>query len=447
MTLTCTTPLDVVAIGLGPFNLGLACLMAPLAGHRSLFLERAGSFAWHPGMLIDDSALQNPFLADLVSLADPTSRYSYLNYRKSRGQLFSWFLQENFYLSRREYDRYCRWAASTLDTVRFDHCVDAIHFDAARGLYRVEGVHGLGHERFGFECRKLVIGVGTAPSFPACCTENAGLVHTANYLEHKACLQSRRSITVVGSGQSAAEVYRDLLRDSERRGYALHWITRSSRFFAMDTSRLALELLCPDYIDHFFELPTSSKERVAREHRSIYNGINAKLIAEIHDLLTARRGTGGFEGHLLSNSELVSCRRDAVGGGHELGFVHTETGQAFRHRTDGVVFGTGYAAAVPGFLAPIRDRIRWDERGRYAQARNYSVDLAGNAVFVQNAGFQSHGFTNPDLSLACHRNAELIESLTGIAHYTVERGVSLQDFAPPPGSRWFEVEAARGSAL
>ena len=51
---------DFVAIGLGPFNLSLACLSAPLPGARALFLEKKPGFDWHPGMLIEASTLQNP---------------------------------------------------------------------------------------------------------------------------------------------------------------------------------------------------------------------------------------------------------------------------------------------------------------------------------------------------------------------------------------------------
>ncbi|HEY1397051.1 SidA/IucD/PvdA family monooxygenase, partial [Roseateles sp.] len=53
--------LDVIGIGLGPFNLSLACLMAPLADApvpcRALFLDSHREFNWHPGMLIDETTL------------------------------------------------------------------------------------------------------------------------------------------------------------------------------------------------------------------------------------------------------------------------------------------------------------------------------------------------------------------------------------------------------
>ena len=102
---------DFVAIGLGPFNLGLACLTDPLRasdGLDGVFLEARDRFDWHPGMLLDDATLQVPFLADLVTMADPTSRWSFLSYLKQTGNLYPFYIRESFYPLRREYDDYCR---------------------------------------------------------------------------------------------------------------------------------------------------------------------------------------------------------------------------------------------------------------------------------------------------------------------------------------------------
>ncbi len=70
---------DFIGIGLGPFNLGLACLADPLDELDGVFLEARDDLAWHPGMLLDDATLQVPFLADLVTMADPSSRWSFLS--------------------------------------------------------------------------------------------------------------------------------------------------------------------------------------------------------------------------------------------------------------------------------------------------------------------------------------------------------------------------------
>jgi len=48
---------DFIAIGIGPFNLSLAGLTAPLRGVRAVFLDKRSGFDWHPGMLIDACSL------------------------------------------------------------------------------------------------------------------------------------------------------------------------------------------------------------------------------------------------------------------------------------------------------------------------------------------------------------------------------------------------------
>jgi lysine N6-hydroxylase len=432
--------LDFIAIGLGPFNLGLACLMVPLREHSGLFLERNAGFAWHPGMLVDGCTMQNPFLADLVSLADPTSPYSYLNYCKLQGRLQSCYIRENFYLTRRDYNRYCQWAASRLSSVRFQHEVLAVAHEAGEGLYLVSGRDRHSGRAFEYRCRRLVLGTGSAPRWPACCEAlGDACLHSADYLGHKSALQSRRSITIVGSGQSAAEIFCDLLKDMDRHAYRLNWVTRSSRFFQMENARLALELISPDYAGHFHGLSAARKQEVLRGQQSVYNGINAQLINEIYERLDDDRETLAGRTCLLPNMELRGARHDKASGRHVLDFFHTERERHYRHQTEGLVLATGYAPRVPPFVDGIRHRIAWNEDGGYRQARNYAVDLEAREIFAQNAGLASHGVTNPDLGLACHRNACIIQGLTGVAYYPIESGTTLQDFAPRADSPFIEV--------
>src|SRR5699024_4988236 len=73
---------DLLAVGIGPFGLGLAALSEPLADVDAVFLDQRPEFRWHPGMMIEGSTIQVPFLADLVTMADPTSPYSFLNFLK-----------------------------------------------------------------------------------------------------------------------------------------------------------------------------------------------------------------------------------------------------------------------------------------------------------------------------------------------------------------------------
>lgn len=208
-----TEPYDLVGIGIGPFNLGLAALAEPLADVRALFLEAKPSFSWHPGLLLDGATLQVPFLADLVSLVDPTSRWSFLNYLREHDRLFPFYFSERFHVPRREYDHYCRWVADSLPSCRFGARVDGLRWDG--DSFAVS----YGSEQV--RARNVVLGVGTEPVVPSALAGVLGkeVFHAGQYLTHAPALDGAQDVTVVGSGQSGAEVFLDLLRQQPSTGW------------------------------------------------------------------------------------------------------------------------------------------------------------------------------------------------------------------------------------
>ncbi|MEV0400419.1 lysine N(6)-hydroxylase/L-ornithine N(5)-oxygenase family protein [Actinoallomurus sp. NPDC050550] len=419
------TPHDFVAIGLGPFNLGLACLTDPIDGLDGVFLESKPEFDWHPGMLLDGTTLQTPFLADLVTLADPTSPFSFLNYLKASGRLYSFYIRESFFPLRAEYVNYCRWAAGRLAAIRFGHHVTAVEYDEAEGVYVVHAERPQG--RVTFRARRLVLGTGTPPYVPDCCRDLPGdAIHAADYLRHRSALRAKRSVTVVGSGQSAAEIYHDLLQDIDQHDYELSWVTRSPRFFPLEYTKLTLEMTSPEYADYFHALPAATRDRLSAAQKGLYKGINTDLIDEIFDLLYRKSLYRPCPTRLMTNTALRDVHYDA--GSYTLGLRQEEQGRDFTLTTEGLILATGYRYEVPAFLAPVRDRLRWDESGRLAVRRDYSVDATGRGVYVQNAELHTHGFTAPDLGMAAYRNSCIIRGLLDREHYPIERSIAFQEF-------------------
>ena len=410
---------DFVAIGLGPFNLGLAALTEPIEDLDGLFLEARPQFDWHPGLMLPDATLQVPFLADLVSMADPTSRWSFLNYLKQSGHLYSFYIRESFFPLRREYNDYCRWVCDHLDNVRFDSPVTRVEHDAT--AYVVHTPDAV------FRTRRLVLGTGTAPVLPPSC---AGLEahHAAHYLANKAELQAGSSITVVGSGQSAAEVYADLLGDIESHDYELNWITRSPRFFPLEYTKLTLEMTSPEYTGYFQSLPDERRAQVLAGQKGLYKGISSDLVNDIFDELYRLRVHGGARTMLATNIEVTAVGRGD--GAFELGLRHAETEEDFVLRTDGLVLATGYAGDVPGFLDPVMDRIDLDEECRFVAGPSYAVDPEGE-VFVQNAELHTHGFVAPDLGMGAYRNSVIIAAMLGREVYPIEKRIAFQEFGVP----------------
>ncbi|WP_327064708.1 lysine N(6)-hydroxylase/L-ornithine N(5)-oxygenase family protein [Kitasatospora sp. NBC_01302] len=424
---------DFIAIGLGPYNLGLACLTDPIEDLDGLFLESRPEFDWHPGMLLDFATLQTPFMADLVTLADPTSPHSFLSYLKERGRLYPFYIREMFYPVRSEYNDYCRWAAGRLSSIRFGHQVTLVEYDEADGLYTVTAQAGGRTVRH--RARHLVLGTGTPPYLPEACRGLGGdLVHNSGYLQAKTALQAKRSITVVGSGQSAAEIYYDLLAGADPHGYQLNWVTRSPRFFPLEYTKLTLEMTSPEYVDYFHALPEETRYRLEGEQKGLFKGIDADLINNIYDLLYQKSVSGPVNTRLFTNAALHSVSWEETTGSYRLGLHHAEQQRDFALTTEGLVLATGYRYRTPDFLAPVRDRIRWDGRGRFEVARNYSIDTTGRGIFLQNGATHAHSVTSPDLGMGPYRNSWIIRELTGREVYPIEKAIAFQEFGAPEGA-------------
>jgi lysine N6-hydroxylase len=423
---------DFVAVGLGPFNLGLACLTEPVEGLDGLFLEAEQDFDWHPGMLLQSSTLQTPFLADLVTLADPTSPYSFLNYLKETGRLYPFYIRESFFPLRAEYNAYCRWAAARLGSVRFGRRVTHVTHDETTGLYAVHATDTATGEEHVHHAPRLVLGTGTPPHLPDACRGLGGdLLHSAQYLERKEQLQRKKSITVVGSGQSAAEIYHDLLQDIDTRGHRLTWVTRSPRFFPLEYTKLTLEMTSPEYGDYFHALPAGTRDRLVQEQKNLYKGIDTELINDLFDLLYQKSLHGPVPARLMTNTALTGAEHDAETGTYTLRLRQEEQKRDFSLRTEGLVLATGYRYRTPEFLAPVEHRVARDPQGRFAVARDYSVDVAGREIYVQNAELHTHGFIAPDLGMAAYRNSCIIRAMLGRAYYPVERTIAFQEFGAP----------------
>ncbi|EFW90927.1 monooxygenase [Haladaptatus paucihalophilus DX253] len=447
-----TDSYDVVGIGLGPFNLGLAALLEETESD-ALFLERKPEFEWHGGMLIEDATLEVPFLADLVTLADPTSEYTYLNYLRETDRLYEFYFYETFQVPRREYDDYCRWVAETLGNTAFSRTVTDVRYDEDRKEFHVtarDPESGGTCGTFEYRAENVVVGVGSVPKIPEALQGHPSedVFHTASYLDRRERCLDAGAITVVGSGQSAAEVFLDLLKRQPEASYRLDWLTRSEGFFPMEYSKLGLQHFTPEYTEYFYDLPQERKDDLVPEQGLLYKGIDPETSEEIYDLLYERSiGDADPDVGMLATTEVEDI--EATDGGYRLTCEQWQEGERFAHESDVVVLGTGYHRPRPPFLAGIEDRIARDAKGRLRIAENYEIEFDGAArLFVQNADLYSHGVGTPDLGLGCQRNAVIIESLLGEERYPTDEDTVFQDFSverfcsKSPGSERLDDERA-----
>ena len=430
--------LDFIAIGLGPFNLSLASLLHEKTELQYLFFEKKAQFDWHAGMQLPNTVLQVPFMADLVSMVDPTSPLSFLNYLKSQQRLYKFYFLEQPHIPRREYNHYCQWVADQLSHIQYQSTVKAIY--AKNEGFEV--VVEQGGRFIRYLCRNLVIGSGNLPYLPESLRKLQQQVpekclHSADYLHQKKA-QLKGNVVVLGSGQSSAEVFLDLFdqqyeHDStQKAGFKLHWLTRSNGFFPMEYAPLGLEHFSPNYTQHFYALSETQKAHQLKDQALLYKGISAKTIRDIYQKLYHRSIAANAQyTHLhaqiqLLHAELLESQQI------RLSLEHTVTRKRFFMDVDLVVASTGYYSPEFSFLKYLKPLIATDQAGRWKISHDYRLEhSAMGEIFVQNQEMHSHGVGTPDLGLGAFRAATIANQLLGYQLYELgSHEQSFQHFNP-----------------
>ncbi|MEU2058730.1 SidA/IucD/PvdA family monooxygenase [Streptomyces sp. NPDC013455] len=435
------SPRDLVGIGIGPSNLSLAALAHPLTALDAVFYEQRPGFDWHPGLLIEGATVQVPFLADLVTLADPTSPWSFLNYLRTCERLFPFYFAERFHIQRAEYDAYCRWVARQLPRLRFRHQVDAVRWNPERDLFEVDFTQldaaGEAEALGRTYTRNVVLGIGTGPYVPdplRPLAEAPGVpvVHAADYLDHRDTVLAAGHVTVVGSGQSGAEVFLDLLRHRPAGREKLHWIGRTEAFAPMEYSKLGLEHFTPDYTRYFHALAEPVRDRLVAAQWQLHKGIDAGTLAAIHDELYRRTLHGGWPDAVLTPGVRVRTAGRIATTRIELHLEHLQQDSRSRLTTDAVVLATGYRQRPLGrILAGLDPYLRRDgsERPRVDEEYRLVLDPSvTGSVYVQNAELHTHGVGAPDLGLSAWRSATILNSLTGKEAYPLPSRTAFTSF-------------------
>ncbi|BFM15927.1 SidA/IucD/PvdA family monooxygenase [Maricurvus nonylphenolicus] len=423
--------LDVIGVGLGPFNLSLAALLHPLTDIEAMFFESRDQFDWHPGLMMEDCTLQVPMMADLTTMADPTSEFTYLNYLHRTGRLYNFYFYEEFLIPRSDYNRYCQWSAEQMHSLRFSHTVTAIKANGEG--YQVVVRDNTSQLETIYQARHVVLGTGSVPAIPEGIQHlkgNANCIHSAAYLQRRAELQASNSITVIGAGQSAAEIVLDLLDEQPQHGYEINWLTRGDGFLPMEYSKLGLEHFSPDYIDYFHQLPEATRDSIRKGQDLWYKGISDFTIGEIYNRIYRRSiGNKPVPITLQARSELLNAM--AEGDGLRLAFEHRDQQQAFEVTTDKLVLATGHRHPIPDCLSSMLDYFEKDSQQRLVINRDYTVaskvPLAGN-LYVQNGELHSHGIGAPDLGLGAYRSAAIANQLIGRDHYVIRNKNVFQNF-------------------
>ncbi|MGY8527514.1 lysine N(6)-hydroxylase/L-ornithine N(5)-oxygenase family protein [Paracidovorax citrulli] len=418
---------DLIGIGFGPSNLALAIALQELASAgRPLdahFLEKQQDYHWHGNTLVSQSEMQISFLKDLVSMRNPTSPYSFVNYLHRHGRLVDFINLRTFYPSRMEYNDYLRWAAAHF-AAQCSHGeeVVAIEPDGRAGpdgridRVRVRSADAQGRERVRM-ARAIVLSTGGTPRIPqpfAGLQGDSRVTHHGGYLNwiaHQPCADGKpMRIAVIGAGQSGAEAFIDLhdCYPSAR----VDWIVRGAALKPADDSPFVNEIFAPAYTDVVFEQAQAGRDRLIEEYLNTnYSVIDADLIERIYAMLYRQKVSGQFRVNLLTRKSVQAAQ--AVTNGIELTIASASPGDdasTETRRYDAVVLATGYERENHRrLLAPLASYL-----GDFSVDRDYRVRaLPELAVPVYLQGFcqSSHGLSDTLLSVLPARAEEIASSV------------------------------------
>lgn len=414
---------DVVGVGFGPANLALSIAVAEAgsAGPTgrpldAVFLERQPEFGWHRDMLIDGATMQVSFLKDLVTLRNPVSEFSFLNYLHERSRLVDFINHKILFPTRLEFHDYLEWAAARMsEKVHYSTEVTGVvpvldgdvvdHFEV-----RSRTIGGGSEIRY---ARNVVVAAGLRPKLPAGVAESDRVWHNGTLLSRVESLPANaRKLVVVGAGQSAAETAEYLHRtypDAEvcavfsRYGYT-----------PADDTPFANRIFDPEAVDHFHTAPEHVKQKLMDYHRlTNYSAVDTELITELYRREYAEKVSGRRRLRIMGASSVTDCRPRT--GGVDLTVEFQPTGERTELAADAVVYATGYREFDPSELLGETDRmVRRDASGAAAITRDYRVELdapARGGLYLQGGTEHSHGITSSLLSNAAVRAGEVLDSL------------------------------------
>ncbi|AMA60088.1 oxygenase [Bradyrhizobium sp. CCGE-LA001] len=401
--------LDVIGIGIGPFNLSLAALIEPTP-LRALFLDKRDTFFWHPGLRLPNSRLQVSPLKDCVTLVDPTSPHSFLNYLALHGRLYSFVNKRNASTSRQEFIEYYRWVAGRLNTLRFSE--DVTNVVPFRDGYRIST------NATTFLTRAIVVGVGVEPKIPDCARSLSSetVYHAADYLDRQ-LPHAAEHVLVVGGGQSGAEIIEDILGRSV--STQITWVTSRSNLFSMDDNSFVNEAYTPAYSRRFHALPLQQRRDIVEGEMLTSDGISADLCNRLYEMLYDRSvdRTLADRFRVLSSAVVKDITSHNKRWRVDLDEIATQRSSSVV--VDRIVLATGFQPRMPPFLEALLEGA-CKEGGLPVLGPDYAVRFGRHMpgpIYLQNQSRVQHGLQSANLSLVAYRNSQIINSLLGRPFY------------------------------
>jgi L-ornithine N5-oxygenase len=382
-------------------------------------------------MLLPWTQSQVSFLKDLVTLRNPLSRFSFVNYLHSMGRLDDFVNMASFLPFRLEISDYLQWVAKSLALVRVEYSMDCAALEPVRADDTGVTTGWLARMADGstITARNLVVGAGRDAHVPAAF---AGLprervIHSTEYSRRMADIdpQSPYRVVVVGAAESAAEMLWETYQRYPRAQCTM--IIRSIGLDYYQTSKFTNELYFPSYTDRFYAAPEQTREQVLEAmRRTNYAAVTPDMLDILFKQIYLEKLTGeqrlsmitmvDVETAEMDDDEIVLTLNNRMRGGRD------------ELRCDLVLLGTGFEPRMPSLVRDLADSCGI---GDVRVSRNYRMitppDITAGC-YLQGTNEATHGMSDSLISVLAVRAGEIANDL--LAH----RGEPDEPGSPGPAA-------------
>jgi L-ornithine N5-oxygenase len=419
--------LDFVGVGFGPSNLAMAIVLEEEAERggpqlSGVYLDAGPSFAWHPGMLLEGSKLQVVFLKDLVTLRNPCSRHSFLNFLRAKDRLDEFVNLRDFYPTRIEFNDYYSWVAESFrHLVRYNTRVIEVLPASSNGrveVLRVRTIDLTTGETGELLTRNLLVGTGGEPFVPGNIDTGSErrAVHSSQCLQRLqrdfADISGEHRFVIVGSGQTAADIYYNLIQS-----YPRARITAAVRGFGLkpqDDTHFVNEIFFPEVVGLLYDMPAAARRQVLSKHRDVtHSAVDIDLLPLLYQAMYDDKALGRNRLEMRRFLEIQGVREEEDRAVAE--FRNVTTGERVEIAADLVLLATGYRRPMPlPLLAGVAPHLHMEGPNEYRFKRSYCVETDPEfepRIYLQGFCEATHGFSEVLLSLLPIRSQEILVDL------------------------------------
>lgn len=420
---------DVVCIGFGPAGIALAVAMEDAKEEAdgqldisALFLEQAKDSGWHSNMLLPGTDIQHHFFRDFATPRNPRSRFTFANYLKEKGRIFSFGLLGGN-PGRIEWNDYVMWAAEQVTYPRlYSHRVDAVspvlnRKSTSVNIVKISAYDMSTGNRKEFYSKNVVVSTGRKPNIPDIFKPLLGdqVFHSTVFKSriNKLTYDVNYKFAVIGSGQNAIEII--LYLADKFPNCEVYSINRNLGFRNYDLGHFSNEIYFPDFTDYYYPLPKAERERLFEYMKETnYSAVDFDVSRALYWKVYEEKIIGKERLHIIKCSEVDRVTQNGSQYRLQIRDIYYKTTQQVD--VDYVILCTGfYEEDFPQILNPLRDYCYFDQQGDLIVSRDYEVKTKDNfapSIYLNGLAEKTHGISDSaSFSLMAVKAQRIFESL------------------------------------